>query len=187
MSEQMQEHVCPWWVGYLLASPLRRIWEHPEKMLGPHVRPAMTVVEVGPAMGFFTLPLARLVGTGGRVVAVDLQERMLRTLRKRARRVGLVDRIETRECRRDSLGLDDLAGKVDVVVAIHVVHEVPDKRGLFDQLRGALGPDGKVLLMEPRGHVEEDEFERTLSIAKEAGLEVTGTLQTKSHSAVLEN
>lgn len=62
-----QHSTCPWWVGYLLASPLRRLMLDPHAMLAPYVRPAMTVLEPGPGMGFFTLELARLVGPSGRV------------------------------------------------------------------------------------------------------------------------
>lgn len=73
----MAKHVCPWWLGYWLVSPLRRLWEHPVRMLGPFVREGMLVLEPGCGMGFFTLDLARMVGPRGRVVAVDVQERML--------------------------------------------------------------------------------------------------------------
>ena len=75
----MAHRVCPWWLGYLLASPLRRLMYDPARILTPHVREGMTVLEPGPAMGFFTLELARRVGPAGRVVAVDIQEKMLRT------------------------------------------------------------------------------------------------------------
>ena len=49
----------------------------------------MTVLEPGPGMGFFTLELARIVGPEGRVVAVDVQPKMVEGLQKRARRAGL--------------------------------------------------------------------------------------------------
>ena len=70
-------HVCPWWVGYLIASPLRKLGENPDTILAPLVEPGMTTVDIGCAMGFFSLPLARMVGGSGRVVCVDVQERML--------------------------------------------------------------------------------------------------------------
>jgi hypothetical protein len=57
-----KHHVCPWWLGYLLASPIRRIAQDPHKILHPHVREGMTVLEPGPGMGFFTLELLRLTG-----------------------------------------------------------------------------------------------------------------------------
>jgi hypothetical protein len=69
----MAEHsVCPWWVGYLLASPLRKLWQEPARILTPFVRPGMTALGPGPGMGFFTLELARLAGPAGRVVAIDV-------------------------------------------------------------------------------------------------------------------
>ncbi len=74
----------------LLASPVRRwMGENPEALLTPYVREGMTVLEPGPGMGFFTLPLARMVGPAGRVVAVDIQARMLDALERRARKAGL--------------------------------------------------------------------------------------------------
>ena len=37
----------------------------------------MTVLEVGPGMGFFTLDIASKVGKSGKVIAVDVQSKML--------------------------------------------------------------------------------------------------------------
>ena len=34
----MAEHVCPWWMGYFLASPVRRLFEKPEIMLKPYIQ-----------------------------------------------------------------------------------------------------------------------------------------------------
>jgi ubiquinone/menaquinone biosynthesis C-methylase UbiE len=162
--------VCPWWLGPLLASPLRRLWENPRRILAPHVRPGMTVLEPGPGMGFFTLELARLVGPAGRVVAVDVQPRMIDGLRQRAKRAGLASTIETRLARGEELGVADLAGRVDLVVALSVVHELPDPARFFEQVRRALKPAGRILVTEPRGHVGEAAFAETLRAAEAAGL-----------------
>ena len=125
----MSDHrVCPWWLGYFLASPLRRLVQDPEKILKPYVKEGMTVLDIGSAMGFFTLPVARMVGEQGRVIAVDLQEKMIRSLQRRAQKAGLADRIETRICSSTSLGIDDLAGSVDVALAFAVLHEMPDSK-----------------------------------------------------------
>src|SRR5512139_1307428 len=98
-----RRHVCPVWVGYLLANPVRALVQDPKKILGPHIAPGMRVLDIGCAMGFFSLPLARLVGPGGGVVCVDLQQTMLDSLARRARRANLLDRIEIRRCDADSL------------------------------------------------------------------------------------
>ena len=52
----MAEDVCPVWVAYLLASPLRKLLQNPERILAPCVHEGMTVVDIGCAMGFFSLP-----------------------------------------------------------------------------------------------------------------------------------
>ena len=57
MGGAMAEWVCPWWLGYFLASPIRRWMQDPAKILAPHVREGMIVLEPGPGMGFFTLEL----------------------------------------------------------------------------------------------------------------------------------
>ena len=93
----MSHRVCPWWVGYFLASPLRRLVHNPSTILRPFVSEGMTVFEPGPGMGYFTMELARLVGRSGRVVAIDVQPNMLAELRRRAGRAGLLDRIDARQ------------------------------------------------------------------------------------------
>jgi ubiquinone/menaquinone biosynthesis C-methylase UbiE len=166
----MAHRVCPWWIGYFLASPLRRLWQDPRKILSPYVTSGATVLEPGPGMGFFTLDLARLVGTTGRVIAVDVQAKMLDALHKRARRAGLDGRIETRLANESSLRVDDLAGKVDFALAFAVVHEIADAPGFFRDVAKALASGGQLLIAEPRGHVSGDELRRTLETAAAAGL-----------------
>jgi len=162
--------VCPWWLGWALASPLRRLWQDPAAILAPHLRPGMIVLEPGPGMGFFTLEAARRVGPTGRVVAVDLQPRMLAGLRRRAERAGLSRTVEARLASADSLGIDDLAGRVDLVLAFAMVHEVADAGRFFAEVRRALAPQGRVFLAEPSGHVSGEAFQATLEVARREGL-----------------
>jgi ubiquinone/menaquinone biosynthesis C-methylase UbiE len=146
----------------------------------------MTVVDVGCATGYFTLPLARLVGPTGRVIAVDLQARMLRTLERRARRAGLSELIETRRCGADSIGLTDLTGRVGFALAFAVAHEVPDVRRLMDELAALLAPAGRVLLVEPSGHVSGEEFAASIAAAEAASLTVESRpVIARSRAAVL--
>ncbi len=165
----MGKQVCPWWLGYLLMCPLRRWWDSPEKMLEPYVREGMTVLDIGSGMGFFSIPAARLVGESGKVIAVDVQEKMLRSLVKRAARAGLASRIQTRLCGPEGPGLDE---QVDVCLALNVVHEVPDARALMQEIRSLLSASGKLLLAEPAHHVSKADFRATLDLAVAVGFRV---------------
>jgi ubiquinone/menaquinone biosynthesis C-methylase UbiE len=168
----MAGRVCPPWVGYLLLNPLRRFFENPEKILSPFVHSGMTVLEPGCGMGYFTLPLARLVGSSGKVIAVDIQEKMLTALSRRALKAGLTERIELRLAGARGLPVEDLDAGVDVVVAIHVVHEMPDAEAFFKSILRILRADGKLLMIEPRGHVKADRFEKFMTSAVGSGFAV---------------
>jgi ubiquinone/menaquinone biosynthesis C-methylase UbiE len=161
----MAQRVCPCLVGYLLMNPLRRLIHHPEKFLTSLVTRGMTVLDIGPGMGFFTLPLAKMVGPNGKVIGVDRQEDMLYSLQKRAQAARLEDRIVTRLCEPSSLGLDDWEGQVDFALAFAVVHEVPDVPNFFAEVSKVLKPEANCLVAEPKFHVSVQDFEETLAVA----------------------
>jgi len=166
----MAEHVCPPFIGRLLLSPLRKLVENPNKIFAPFVKEGMVVLEPGCAMGFFTLPLARMVGPRGKVVAVDIQTEMLTNLERRARNKGLVDRIDIREAGADGLGISDLAKSVDFCTVFHVAHEVPDRESFLNEISHTLKPGARLLLIEPGWHVSEEDFTVSLAAAEKAGL-----------------
>ena len=183
--EPRDHHVCPVWIGRLLVSPLRRLVENPSKILGPLVSPGSTVVDVGCAMGFHSLDLARLVGPDGRVVCVDIQQKMLDGLVRRARRKGLDPTIEPRLCTPEGLGLGDLAEAVDLVTAFNVVHETGYPERFVRECAAVLKPEGRLFIVEPRGHVSEREFAATTAIALGLGLaREHEPLVWKSHAAL---
>jgi SAM-dependent methyltransferase len=166
---------CPWWLGPLMASRVRRLFDNPDALLTPFIKPGMTVLDFGCAMGFHTLPAARLVGERGRVIAVDIEPRMLAGLRRRAVKAGLLERIDARLCSTDGSGLDGLAGAIDVALAVHVIHETPDIAHTFTQLHSAIRPGGKLLIAEPKGHVSSASLRATLAHAEAAGFRIVPT------------
>ena len=168
----MSGAVCPWWLGYFIAAPWRRLWQDPRTLLRPFITEGVTVLEPGPGMGFFTLEAARLVGPKGHVVAVDIQPRMLETLRRRAGRAGVLERIDARLAQGEGMGVDDLDGRVDFVLAFAVVHELPDAGRFFIEAHRVMKPGARLLLAEPRMHVSEAAFAATLRLAEGAGLEI---------------
>ena len=186
-SRQKHHHVCPVWVGYFLASPIRALFQNPKRILAPHVAPGMSALDIGCAMGFFSLPLARLVGANGRVVCVDLQQKMLDALMRRARSKGLHEQLDPRLCGSDSLGIDDLNGRLDFALAFAVVHEVPDSSRLFSAVGAALKSGSRLLVAEPKGRVRAEEFRVSIETAEACGFhQVESPTIPRSHAVLLE-
>lgn len=162
----MGPHVCPWWGGYFIDNPLRRWLHNPERILAPYVKPGMAALDFGCGMGLFTIAMAKLVGEQGRVVAADLQPRMLAVLQRRAERAGVADRIRTHRCQPASIGL---AEPLDFALAFWSIHETLDMKHLFAEVYGCLRPGGRFLAVEPIGHVTAEAFAGMMELAAEAG------------------
>jgi ubiquinone/menaquinone biosynthesis C-methylase UbiE len=132
-----------------LVTPLRRLLHDPRRILVGLIAPGAIAIDFGCGPGFFTLPMADMVGPDGLVVAVDLQGAMLDRVRLRAERAGLASRIRLQRCRTDTVGELPAA---DFALAFFMVHEVPDVERFLGELIGALKVGGRFLLVEPRGH-----------------------------------
>jgi SAM-dependent methyltransferase len=182
----MSKRVCPWWLGYVLACPLRRFAHDPDKILSQYVSEGMTVLEPGPGMGFFTLALARLVGSSGRVIALDVQPKMISALKGRLAKAGLLERVDVRLVSSDSMRVSDLDGNADFILAFAVVHELPSAQRFFLECARAAKPGATLLLAEPAGHVTTAEFEAELEAAASAGfLDADAPSIRRSHTALL--
>jgi len=178
-----QNMVCPWWLCFTFDNPLRKLLHNPEAILSPYVRPGDRVIDIGPGMGYFTIPLARLVGPEGHVMAIDIQEEMLSALRSRAKKHGVSERIDGYLASQKSLGIHE---KADFILAFWMAHEVPDQSLFFREVRDLLKPSGLLLLAEPIIHVSRKYFLRTLQSAIEIGLVVKESPKIRlSHSALL--
>jgi SAM-dependent methyltransferase len=85
----------------------------------------------------------------------------------------VLDRVDARLAHDDRLGIDDLAGTVDFVLAFAMVHEVPDAGRFFTEVAAGMRPGGTLLLAEPAGHVGAERFAAELRAAERVGLHVT--------------
>jgi ubiquinone/menaquinone biosynthesis C-methylase UbiE len=179
-----KDHVCPWWMAYSFDNPLRRLFHKPQRILAPYVQQGMTVMDVGCGMGYFSIAMAKMVGDNGRVIAVDLQPKMLAVTKKRSKPAGVADRITTHLCQPDELRVNEA---FDFILTFWMIHEVPNKKGFFNQLNSSLAPNGKLLIAEPKMHVTAARFQEILDTAQNVGLVLCGQPSIRfSRSAVFE-
>ena len=74
---------------------------------------------------------------------------------------------------------------VDFVLAFYVIHEVPNQEKLFKELKSILQPKGRMLIVEPKFHVNKKAFDNMLSLIKETGFKVIETPKRFFSRAVL--
>lgn len=167
-----EKHLFPWWAGWFLLNPLRKFYTDPQKLFKPYVKEGMTVLDLGCAMGFFSLPLAEMTGPSGKVICIDLQKQMLNVLSKRSARSGLSGIIEARLCTAESLNIDDLKGRAGFALAFGVVHETLNEKKFITEVYDALQSGGLFFMAEPSGHVTEEKFNENIDIALNTGFSV---------------
>ena len=164
-------NVCPWWFCRAFDNPLRKLVHNPDRILAGLVQPGWTALDLGCGMGYFSIPVARLVGPEGVVICVDLQEQMLAAVRRRAERAGVANRIRLHRAGPDGLGLIEAA---DFALAFWMLHEVPDPAAFLAEVRACLKPGGRLMVVEPRIHVGEAAFEASVEAAGKVGFTPVG-------------
>ncbi len=162
-----QPHVCPHQISFFLDNWIRRLIQNPQKIVGPYIQAGDTVMDMGCGPGYFTIDMAKLVGPKGRVIAIDIQTKMLERVRKKAEKHGLGNRIEYHRAGTHQIGLNI---KADFILAFYMIHETPDIQHTLGELKTLLKDDGKILAVEPRMHVRKDAFEAMIQAAEGIGL-----------------
>lgn len=152
-----------------LDNGIRRLVQNPGKILKPYIKNGMTVFDLGCGPGFFSVAAAELVGAAGQVIAADLQEEMLEIVRNKIRNTKYEARIKLHKCEESRIGF---SGQVDFLLAIYMVHEVPNQETLFKEVKSILKPGGKALIVEPKFHVPKKAFEETEGIVKKCGFKI---------------
>lgn len=132
-----------------LERPTREQEERTDLLLTAlELKPGDTVADIGAGTGYFTLPMARMVGDEGKVLAVDIQPEML----------GIIER---RMLMEDTFNIDMILGsesdpklppgEVDVVLLVDAYHEFSHPREVMTGIATSLSSTGRVVLVEYRG------------------------------------
>lgn len=163
---------CPWWLVPLLENPYFQVVAGAELLMDrAGIGPGMSVLDAGCGPGRMTVPISIRVGDAGRVVAFDLQPRMLRRLQRRIADHGLAN-VETVL---GKLGEGRLpAAAFDVAVLVTVLGEIPDKAGALAEIRDALRAGGVLSITEVLPDPHYQSLGRVRALAAASGMREQG-------------
>jgi cyclopropane fatty-acyl-phospholipid synthase-like methyltransferase len=111
------------------------------------LKPGMTACDMGCGNGFYTLKMAELVGEKGSVLAVDIQQEMLRLLEDRAKKAKLAN---IKSVLGTLIDPNLPPGKVDLILCVDVYHEFSHPVHMLAEMRESLSPTGVIALAEFR-------------------------------------
>lgn len=160
---------CPRWLGFFLDNPLAAA-EARKQIERAGLRPGMRVLDVGCGTGRLTLPIAEDILPGGQVLAVDMQDKMLATVQRRARERGLTN-IETRKVRMGE-GIFGEEDAFDRAFLTTVLGEIPNQRAAMQEIYAALKPGGMLSVAEIIFDPHFQSIPRVCRLAEEAGFRV---------------
>jgi ubiquinone/menaquinone biosynthesis C-methylase UbiE len=136
----------PEYLANLIDNPLRRKFQPPMEMPIRHgIEPGMTVLEVGPGNGRYTVETARRVGATGRVIAVDIEIKMIERVSQRAQAEGITN-LEARVANVYNLPFED--GMFDAIYMITVISEIPEPERAMQEFHRLLSPSGTLAFSE---------------------------------------
>ena len=109
------------------------------------LKPGMVVADIGAGTGLFTRLFAPKVAPGGRVIAVDIAQKVLDHIAKTCKEAG-INNVETQLCKSDSVELP--AASVDVAFICDTYHHFEFPFRTMASVHAALKPGGRVVLVD---------------------------------------
>jgi len=136
----------PQWMANAIDNPFRRKIQPPDETAIRHgIKPGMSVLEVGPGNGTYTLGAARQVGPTGEMVTIDIEPKMIARVQQKIANTGITN-IEARVADVYDLPFDDAS--FDLIYMIAVINEIPDFPQALKQFYRLLKPTGKLVFSE---------------------------------------
>lgn len=140
---------APSFFAFFFDSKLRKILQPHDKVIRrSRIAKGMNVLEVGCGNGAFTTLAARYIGERGRVVATDLQQKMIDLLNKKIERPEYrhLNNIET--VRAPAYALPFADESFDLVYLVTVLQEIPDRRRALLEMKRVLKNGGIISVSE---------------------------------------
>jgi len=136
----------PHWFGFILDSPLRRLFMPAEAVLHRMaLGPGMRVVEIGCGTGHLTVEVPRRIKPNGVLFSVDIQPEMVEKTRRRVERAGL-DNVQTFVAPAEKLPFDIF--DADLVFIALVLGEIQNRLAALREVERVLRPGGVLSISE---------------------------------------
>jgi len=129
-----------------LDNPQRRKMLPPERVLRlVGINKGSKIADVGCGIGYFTIPMAKVVGDEGHIYGIDISPEMIEEAGKRVMAEGLKN-VELITSAENGFMLE--SGSVDMVFTSTVFHEL-DKPDMFlDECKRILNRDGVMVIID---------------------------------------
>ncbi|MBI1901300.1 MAG: class I SAM-dependent methyltransferase [Planctomycetia bacterium] len=140
---------CPSWFAFGLENPYIGYFAGSALLLDRlDLAPGMRVLDVGSGPGRLTIPAARRVGPEGQVVAIDMQEGMLRKLMRRAEK----NKLTNIKAVHGGIGQGLLEHDAfDRALLVTTLGEIVDREAALREIFAALKPGGVLSVTEVFG------------------------------------
>jgi ubiquinone/menaquinone biosynthesis C-methylase UbiE len=118
----------------------------PEELLRSlGLRRGDTLADIGCGPGFFTVPAAKIVGDGGRVLAADIQGEMLSAVKARVSAQGLTN---VRVLKTSDVEVPLPAACADLALLAFTLSEIDQRARFLHRVRRVLKPEGTLAVLE---------------------------------------
>jgi SAM-dependent methyltransferase len=156
-------HICPSWLSFVLYNPVRKAFTDRKKILDESgVTADCVALEVGAGNGFLTEVIAE---RAKKVICVEIQDGMVKKLKKRVGRFGSKVEIVSADIASKSIG-DTFA---DVCLLYYSFHEIKEKNDAVLNISRALKNDGILSLYEPTVEVNRKDMQKTIMMFERNG------------------
>ncbi|MFA8438165.1 class I SAM-dependent methyltransferase [Pueribacillus sp. YX66] len=159
---------CPFWLRWFveIENPFTKNNRSSTIVEQLNIQAGMTVMDIGCGPGRVTIPLAEAVGSHGKVIAVDIQSKMLERAKKKASAKNLQN-IEFIRMSIDEANFKP--NEADRIALVNVLGEIPNKQSALHEIYQALKPGGILCVTEVILDPQFQKRETVLKLASKAG------------------
>ena len=162
------DFVCPWWLCPSFDNPVRKLFHNPQKILGKYIKQGDRALDIGPGMGYFTFPMAEMVGHNGKVTALDIQEKMLNKLKNKIDKRGIKN-IDTQIYDGNRFPFNE---KFNLILLFWMYHEVKNRDAFINEIKSAATNETKIFIAEPIIHVPKKRFYDIIQLLLDSGFDI---------------